>query len=44
MLERYIRLIAGTSYQRAGHWVSPHGYLFTAFVGTKLGLSCSSLH
>ena len=38
-LERYIRLIAGSFVLASlalGTWVSPHWYLFTAFVGANL--------
>lgn len=38
-LDRYIRLIAGAFVLVSlglGYWVSPHWYLFTAFVGLNL--------
>ncbi len=38
-LERYLRLIAGTFVLVSlalGYWVSPHWFLFTAFVGLNL--------
>lgn len=38
-LEHQIRLIAGTFILLSlalGHWVSPHWYWFTAFVGANL--------
>lgn len=38
-VERTLRLIAGAFILVSlslGHWVSPYGYLFTAFVGLNL--------
>lgn len=38
-VERYLRLIAGAfvmAFLALGYWVSPYGFLFTAFVGLNL--------
>ena len=38
-VERYLRLIAGAFVhvtRRAGYWVNPYWFLFTAFVGLNL--------
>jgi hypothetical protein len=44
-VERYLRLIAGAFVLASlalGYWVSPHWYLFTAFVGLNLFQSALS--